>query len=109
MITIKTEATNGLVINQVNISNSVQIILTQFAFTVVRLPLTYFIFKGATKFYFMQYLRVVIVLFKRVYISQYFISVLLENYSFVFLCFLRFLSALCFQFDVIFVNLLIYV
>ena len=45
MTSIKTEATNGLVINQVNISNSIQIILTKFAFTVVRLPPTDFIFK----------------------------------------------------------------
>ena len=44
--------------------------------------------KGATKFYFMRYPCVVIILFKRVYIRQYFISVLLENYCFVFLCFL---------------------
>ena len=41
--------------------------------------------KGATKFYFMRYPRVVIILFKPVYVSQYFISVLLENYCFVFL------------------------
>ena len=42
---IKTEAKNGLVINKVNISNSMQIILTKFAVTVARRPLTYFIFK----------------------------------------------------------------
>ena len=42
---IKTEATNGLVINQVNISNSIPIILTKFAVTVVRLQLSYVIFK----------------------------------------------------------------
>ena len=43
MTSIKTEARNGLVINQVNnISNSIQIILTKFPVTVVRLPLTYF-------------------------------------------------------------------
>ena len=45
MTSIKTEATNGLVINQVNISNAIQIILTKFTVTVFRLPLTYFIFK----------------------------------------------------------------
>ena len=40
MTNIKTEATNGLVISQVtNISNSIQIILTKFAVTVVRHPL----------------------------------------------------------------------
>ena len=59
--------------------------------------------KGTTKFYFVGYLRVVIVLFKRDYISQYFISALLEGYRFVFLCFL------CFEFDVIFINLITYV
>ena len=59
--------------------------------------------KGTTKFYFMWYPSVVIILFKRVYIRQYFISALLENYCFVFLCFL---SALCFKFVVTFINLI---
>ena len=45
-----------------------------------------------------MYSCVVIILFKRLYISQYFIPILLENYYFVFLCFL---PALCFEFDVI--------
>ena len=45
MTTIKTEATNELVINQVNISNSMQIILTKVTVTVVRLLLTYLTFK----------------------------------------------------------------
>ena len=45
MTSIKTEATNGLVINQVNVSNSIQIILTKFAVTVIRFQFTYFIFK----------------------------------------------------------------
>ena len=36
---------NGLVINRVNILDAMQIILTKFAVTVVRLPLTCFIFK----------------------------------------------------------------
>ena len=61
--------------------------------------------KGATKFYFMQYPCVVIILFNRVYIRQYFIFVLLENYCFIFLCFL---SALYFKFVVIFINLITY-
>ena len=43
MTSIKTEATNGLVINQVNISNSIQITLTKFAVTVVRIPLILFL------------------------------------------------------------------
>ena len=43
------QATNGIVINQVKISNSMQIILTKFAVTVVRLPLTYFTFKHFNK------------------------------------------------------------
>ena len=42
MTSIKTEATNGLEINQVNTCSSKQIILTKFAVTVT---LTYFIFK----------------------------------------------------------------
>ena len=41
MTSIKTETTNGLEINQVNTSNSKQIILTKFAVTVT---LTYFNF-----------------------------------------------------------------
>ena len=45
MASIKTEATNGLVIKQVNVSNAIQIIVTKFTVTVVRLPLTYLIFK----------------------------------------------------------------
>ena len=45
MTSIKTEGTSGLVINQGNISNSIQIILKMFSVTVVRLPFTYFIFK----------------------------------------------------------------
>ena len=40
MSSIITEATNGLVINQVSISNSIQIFLTKFTVTVVRLLLT---------------------------------------------------------------------
>ena len=59
--------------------------------------------KGATKFYFMWYLRVVIILYKRACISQYFISALLENYCFIFL---SFLPALCFEFNFIFINLI---
>ena len=43
MASVKTEATNGLIINQVNISNSIQIIMTKFAVTVVRLPLILFL------------------------------------------------------------------
>ena len=39
---IKTDATNGLVINQINISSVIQAILTKFAVTVARLPLAYF-------------------------------------------------------------------
>ena len=69
----------------------------------------YVIIKGATKFYFMRHPRVVIILFKRVYTSQYFISVLLENYCLVFLWFLYFLSTVRFEFDVIFINLITYV
>ena len=46
-----------------------------------------------TKFYLMRYSCVVIILFKRVCISESFISVLLKNNCFVFL---YFLSALCF-------------
>ena len=42
MTSIKTEATNGLVINQINISSVIQTILTKFAVTVARLPLVYF-------------------------------------------------------------------
>ena len=37
MTSINTEATNRLVFNQVSISNSVQIVMTKFAVTVVRL------------------------------------------------------------------------
>ena len=40
VISIKT--VSALVINQVNISNVIQIILTEFAVKVTRLPLTYF-------------------------------------------------------------------
>ena len=43
MTSIKTEGTNGLVINQVNISDSIQIILTKFEVTVIRLPLILFL------------------------------------------------------------------
>ena len=43
MASIKTEATNGLVINQVNISYSMQIILTKFAVTVVSFLLVLFL------------------------------------------------------------------
>ena len=43
MTSINTEATNGLVINQVSISNSIQTIVTKFAVTVVRLPLILFL------------------------------------------------------------------
>ena len=42
---IKTEAKNWLAINQVNIYNSIQKILTKFAIKVVRFPLTSFICK----------------------------------------------------------------
>ena len=62
-------------------------------------------FKGAMSLFFKQYLRVVIILFKRVYINQYFISLLSENHCFAFLSFLCFLSCLCFEFNVIFTNL----
>ena len=43
MASIKPEATNGLVINQVNISYSMQIILTKFAVTVVSFLLVLFL------------------------------------------------------------------
>ena len=43
MTSIKSEGTNGLVINQVNISDSIQIILTKFEVTVIRLPLILFL------------------------------------------------------------------
>ena len=62
-------------------------------------------FKGAMNLFFKRYPRVAIILFKRVYINQYFISLLFENHCFVFLCFLYFLSALCFELNVIFINL----
>ena len=39
-----------------------------------------------------------------VYISQYFIHALLGNYCIIFLCFLCFLSSLCFEYDVILIN-----
>ena len=45
MTSIKIHATNGLVIYQINISNTIQIILTKFGVTVVRFPITYFVFK----------------------------------------------------------------
>ena len=45
MNSIKTEPPNGLVKYRVNISNAIQIILTKFAVTVVKLSLTYFVFK----------------------------------------------------------------
>ena len=43
MTSIKTGGTNGLVINQVNISDTIQIILTKFEVTVIRLPLILFL------------------------------------------------------------------
>ena len=54
----------------------------------------------------MHYSIVVIILFKQVYISLYFIPILLENLCFVFLYFLCFLFAMCFGFDVIFIDLI---
>ena len=41
MTSVKTEATNGLVINQINTSNVIQIILIKFSVIIISLPLTF--------------------------------------------------------------------
>ena len=54
---------------------------------------------------FMHHPRVVIILLKQVYASLHFIPILLESYCFIFLCSVCFLSAQCFEFDVIYLDL----
>ena len=71
MTSIKTEATNGLLINEVNISNTIQINLTKFAVTVVGLPLTYFIFKHFNSRRVFNFYSIMLQTFDAKYLNEY--------------------------------------
>ena len=69
MACIKTETTTELVINLVNISNSIKIILTKFAVTVVRLPLLFL--KSSTLEKFLMSLGIMLQTFDAKYLNAF--------------------------------------
>ena len=68
VISIKT--VSALVINQVNISKVIQIILTEFAVKVTRLPLTYFIFKHFNTGTVFSSIRIILQTFGAKYLNE---------------------------------------
>ena len=69
VISIKT--VSALIINQVNISNVIQIILTEFAAKVTRLPLTYFIFKYFNTGTVFSSIRIILQTFGAKYLNEF--------------------------------------
>ena len=71
MTIIETERKNGLVINQVNISNAIKIILTKFADTVAGLPLTYFSFEYSSLEEFLISIGITLARFDAKYLNEF--------------------------------------
>ena len=68
---MKTEATNRLIINQVNIPSSIQIILTKVAVTVVRLQLTYLLLNISTLEEFLTSIGIMLQTFDAKYLDAF--------------------------------------
>ena len=68
---MKTEATNRLIINQVNIPSSIQIILTKVAVTVVRLQLTYLLLNISTLEEFLTSIGIMLQTFDAKYLNEF--------------------------------------